>query len=99
MASARVVPTFDVAEQRKPRLGFRPEASAVDQLAFEAREEALRHRVVVGVAHAARRGPNAELCTALAEGNAGVLGGFNPSSQHILIGGCDAYREETGRSS
>jgi hypothetical protein len=24
---------------------------------------------------------------------AGVLGEFNPSSQHLLTGGCDEYRE------
>src|SRR5690606_30774484 len=73
MAPARVVPAFDVREQGKARLGFGLEASTVDKLALETREEARRDRVVGGVAHAAHRGPNTELGAALAEGNTGVL--------------------------
>ncbi len=37
--------------------------------------------------------------TCIHHSDRGGQGGFNPSSQHILIGGCDAYREETGGSS
>jgi hypothetical protein len=70
---ARVVPALDVAEQRYARLGLGRPTVPIDQLALERGEEALGHRVVVGVAHGAHRRPHAHLLAALAEGDAGVL--------------------------
>src|SRR5678815_3663594 len=73
VTASRVVPSLDLSEQSHARLGLGLEAPAVDQFAFQARKEALRHRVVVGVADTAHRGTNAHLRAALPEGDAGVL--------------------------
>lgn len=48
--TTRVVEAFDVVEDGHARFGLRAEAASVDELAFEAREEALAHSVVVRVA-------------------------------------------------
>jgi hypothetical protein len=64
---AGVVPTLDIGEQRRARLGLGVEAAAVEQFAFDAGEEALGHRVVVRPAHAAHRGAHAHLLAALAK--------------------------------
>ena len=48
-------------------------AAPVDELAFQAGEEALGHGVVVGIAHTAHRRANAHPLAALAEVHAGVL--------------------------
>lgn len=42
----RIVETFDVLEHRRLCFGMRPEVMSVQQLAFQAREEALGHGVV-----------------------------------------------------
>src|SRR5512134_662962 len=55
MAARWVVPALDELEDRHARLGLRRKAPAIEQLAFERREEALAHRVVVGIAHRAHR--------------------------------------------
>ena len=73
MATPRVVPALDVSKQRELGFGLGFEAASIDQLALEAREEALRHRVVVGVAHTAHRGLHAHRTTSLTEGDTGVL--------------------------
>jgi len=70
---ARVVPAFDPAEDSQTRLGLALEAAPVEQLAFETREEALGHGVVVGVSDRAHRRTHAHLPAAVAEGDAGVL--------------------------
>ena len=53
LSPVRVVPTLNVPEQCRPRLGRRPERATVDQLAFEHREETLVQRVIVAAAHRA----------------------------------------------
>src|SRR5512146_218383 len=73
VAPPRLIPALDVGEQCKTRLGLALEASAVDQFALEAREEAPGHRIVVSVADAAHRGAHAQLCPALPEGKARIL--------------------------
>ncbi len=55
VAAQRIVEALDVAEDSHPCLGLRAEATASQQLAFEGREEALGHGVVVGVANRAHR--------------------------------------------
>src|SRR6516165_3084491 len=79
----RVVPPLEEVEDRDPRLSRGREAPAVEELTFQGREEALRHRVVVGVAHRPHRGADPGGLTAEAESEGGVLGGFNWSSQHL----------------
>lgn len=53
MSPPRVVPALDVGEQRRARFGLRLKAASTEQLTFKAREEALRHRIVVRVTHRA----------------------------------------------
>src|SRR6266403_146229 len=59
MQPRRVVPAFDEAEAGHLRLGLRRKAATFQQLALEGREEALAHRVVVGVADRSHRRPHA----------------------------------------
>ena len=58
----RVLPALDPLEHRHARLGLRLKARAVKELAFERREEALRHRVVVRAADAAHLSMVREEC-------------------------------------
>src|SRR5712675_1051948 len=58
MQSHRVVPAFDKGEADDLRLGLRRKAATFQQLAFEGREEALAHRIVVGVADRSHRRPH-----------------------------------------
>ena len=69
----RVVPSLDVLEDGQARRGLRREAVALEQFAFEGGEEALAHRVVVGVADRAHRGSNAHQLAPLPEGERRVL--------------------------
>ena len=46
MSAVQVVPALDPLEHRDMRLALRLETRAIEQLALERREEALRHRVV-----------------------------------------------------
>ena len=55
------------------RLAVRSEATPINQLAFEGSEEALAHRVIVGVADRACRWTDAGLLAAIAESNRSVL--------------------------
>lgn len=45
----RIVPPFDVAEEDESRVRVRGEAMLRKTLAFERREEALGHRIIVGI--------------------------------------------------
>ena len=53
MAAAWVVPAFYELEYRHPDLGFRLEATSLDQLALQGCEEGLTHGVVVGITYGA----------------------------------------------
>src|SRR5258708_4438345 len=50
MTPMRVIPTFDPLENSHLRFGLAFESTAVQHLALERSEKALRHRVVVGIA-------------------------------------------------
>ena len=73
MAAVRVVPAFDEFEDRHPGFDLCLEPVTVEELALERREEALTHRVIVRVAHAAHRRTHAHLTAALPEGDRRVL--------------------------
>ena len=73
MPAARVVPSLDSGEDGHAGLGEGLPTASVNELALQACEEALGHGVVVGVAHAAHRRPNAHLFAAFAEVHAGAL--------------------------
>jgi hypothetical protein len=60
--------SFDEVEDGETGLSLRREGLAIERLTLERREEALAERVVVGIADAAHRGPNAAAVTALPEG-------------------------------
>ena len=92
----RVAPPLEEVEDRDPRLSRGREAPAVEELAFEGREEALRHRVVVGVAHRPHRGADPGGLTAEAESEGGVLRGPGRSGGSPAAAGAGA-RPSAGR--
>ena len=63
-----VVPALDVAEELPPAVAAVAEGRTVDELAFEAGEEALGHGVVEAVAGLAHGGQYAGFSAASAEG-------------------------------
>ena len=71
--SMGVVPGLDEVEDGHAGLGLITEALPLDELGLEGREEALAHRVVVGVADGAHRGPDTSLFAPQPEGNGCVL--------------------------
>ena len=73
MPSMRVVPAFDEAEDFSTCGGMAVEFDLIDELAFEGREEALAHCVVVTVSDRSHRGSDAFVEAALSEGDRGVL--------------------------
>src|SRR3990167_6672403 len=73
MTSGGVVPAFDELEDRHARLCLRLETPACQQLAFQRREEALAHRVVVGIAHRSHRGADLGFLAPQPKGDRGVL--------------------------
>jgi hypothetical protein len=75
----RVVPALDEVEDGHLGLGLVAEAVAVEELTLERGEEALAERVVVGVADGVHGWAHPGTLAPQAEGNGGVLGGFNPS--------------------
>src|SRR6059058_6574339 len=79
-----VVPALDEAEAGHFCLSQGHEAAAIQQLAFKRGEEALTHRVVVGVTHRAHGRPHPRLPAALSERERRVLGALKWSSQHGL---------------
>jgi hypothetical protein len=87
MTPVRVVPSLDPGKYLQPgfRLGI-PFASC-DELTFQRGKEALRHGVVIHIAYRAHGRAHVHLLAPIAKGNAGVLGGFNRSSQHRLLNG------------
>ena len=68
-----VVPSLDELEDGHACFGMRAEPAAVEQLAFEGREEALAHGVVVAIPDRSGGGAHAGVLAALAEGDRGVL--------------------------
>src|ERR1700687_187409 len=84
MSPAWIVEALDEFEDGHARFGLVLEATPIKQLAFERGEEALRHRVVVGISDRPHRGANTRLPTSFAELDRGILGGFKRSSQQRL---------------
>ena len=73
MAATGVVEALDEAEDAQAGFCLGSEAISVEQLALECREEALAHRIVVGVADRACGWTNAGFPAAIAESNRRVL--------------------------
>jgi len=69
----RVVPPLEILEDDEPRFGLRLEATAVEELAFERRKEALAEGIVVRVADGSHRRANTHLLAAPAERDRRVL--------------------------
>src|SRR5919107_6447950 len=73
VSSPCIVEALYVLEDRTPRyLTVRPRV-AVDQLPFQGRDEALGHRVVVGIGHRAHRGQKTLFPEPAPELHGGVL--------------------------
>src|SRR5215472_12233739 len=81
--ASRIVEALDEGEHCASRLGLRLEPAAIEQFAFEGREEALAHGVVIDIADRTHRGSHTCLTTAVAELDRGVLPGLKWSSQHF----------------
>ena len=62
-----VIPALHPLGYGQLRLGLRPEALAIEQLALESYEQALNHRVVVGITDRAQGWHDVHLATTLAE--------------------------------
>src|SRR5215471_18828987 len=73
MTARWIVPPFDVAEDRHPGLGLRCKPSLCEQLAFQGREEALAHGVIVRIADGSHGRSYAGLATTAAEGQSRIL--------------------------
>jgi hypothetical protein len=73
VAAAGIVTAFDELEDGHPCLSFRREGPAVQEFGFERREEALAHRVVIGIADRSHRGANTCLLAPQTEGDRCVL--------------------------
>jgi len=69
----QIVEALDEGEHCASRLGLRLEPAALEQFAFEGREEALAHGVVIGIADRTHRGSHTGLTTAVAELDRGAL--------------------------
>ena len=78
-----VIPAFDPGKYCETGFSTGFEGSAINEFALQAGEETLRHGVIKRIANRSHRRSHAHLAAAIAEGQAGVLGEFNRSSQHL----------------
>ena len=69
MAPSRIVPTPDELEDRHSGLDLGLELAPVEQLAFERREEALAHRIVIGITDRSHGWTDAGFLASQAEGD------------------------------
>jgi hypothetical protein len=76
-----------------------PGAAVVDHFGLVESDDRLREGIVVGIADAADRRFGAGFCQPFGVTDRQILGRFNSSSQHVLIGGCDEYKEAAVGSS
>ena len=88
-----IVEAFDPVNDVESRRGAGFVSELVDALDLQCFEEALHRRIVPTIGPAAHRLQHPEIGNQLPVAVAGVLGEFNPSSQHLLTGGCDEYKE------
>jgi hypothetical protein len=96
MSAASIVPTFDPFKDRQLRLDLRAKVAPIEQLTFQRGEKRLGHGVVVRISDRTNGWHDAHFAAALAEGEAGVLGGFNRSLQHFKSGGCNDEAKTIG---
>ena len=73
MAPIGVVPAFDELEYGHAVLRLGGKRAPIEQLAFQRGEEALAHRVVVGIPDRAHGRPHIGLLAAQSQGDRGVL--------------------------
>src|SRR5215467_12514733 len=83
VTASRIVEALDEGEHCASRLGLRLEPAAIEQFAFEGREEALAHGIVISIADRTHRRSHTGLTTAVAELDRSVLPGLKWSSQHF----------------
>ena len=86
MPSARVVPTLYPSKDSQPCFGLGFPAAPGNQLALQAGKQTLGHGVVISIAHSSHGWAHTHFLAPAAKGNAGVLGVFNRSSQHLNHG-------------
>jgi hypothetical protein len=79
-----IVKAFDVLEHCGFRFSLCLEMMSVQQLAFQARKEALGHCIVEAIADRSHRGTNAEHLAALTEGDRGVLAAVIGVMDHLV---------------
>ena len=73
MTPPGVVPAFNPGEHCQSGLGTGFEVLAIDQFAFQASKEALRHGIIKGITDCSHGRAYTHLAAAVAEGQAGVL--------------------------
>ena len=95
MPSPRIVEPIDILEYRPFRLASCFPAIAPDQLCLERFEGRLDHGIVVAVSFSAHRDLDAMFGQALLILIGAILGGFNLSSQHPVLGGVDDKNRQT----
>jgi hypothetical protein len=78
----QIIKSFQVFENSDARFGMGFEGAFHQQFAFQGRKEALRHRIIETIPDRSHGWSYPELATTIAEGDRGVLPGFNWSSQH-----------------
>jgi len=69
----RVLPALDPSKYRHPCFGFTFPTAPGNEFTFQAGEETLSHRVVIGIAHGTHGGAYPQLPTPAEKGYAGVL--------------------------
>ena len=92
MAAVWIVPAFDLFKDRHAGLSLGTEYAAVNELAFEGSEKALRHRVVKAVAYRSHGRGDAHLSAAFAEGVRRVLAALIAVMDDAATTPCSALR-------
>jgi len=88
-----IVEAFDPVNDVEARFGASCVSELIDTLDLQRLEETLHRRIVPAIRLAAHRLQHPEIGKQLPVAITRVLGEFNPSSQHLLTGGCDEYKE------
>ena len=73
MTPSWVIPAFDPGKYCEASFDTGFEGSTINEFTLQTGKEALRHGVVVCIAHCSHRRSHAHLAAAIAEGQAGVL--------------------------
>ena len=83
MTPAWIVPALDEAEDCHPSFALRLELSPVEEFTFELGEEALAHRIVVGIPHRSHGWSDTGFLASQAKGNGGVLRSLIGVMDHV----------------